>query len=524
VRPFFSGLTTDASSFTAGVPGGETLPLKWFSGGNVPQVSLLLDHPSWAYPQYIARAIPNGGVYLWNVPQSLAAGSDYSVIVWFSPQVYNRSSTFSIADPCGYINCGTYGTCNNGICECLSGYTGTQCTLSPCAAAQCNTLHSTCDDTVGVCNCTGGYTGARCMTSPSCTEPCNNGYRSEDLIGGCSSCICNNQWSGAACDTCNLKCENGFAPDASCSTCQCGTDTGFYGDQCQCRYLTGSIKLKVTDASWVTSDATADSNLWRFNATFANDLAAAVPGTSAAMFSVQSVTVVSGGVLVSFYIMQNCPKVSQEWQSGDMMMLDTSPIVMDWSSRRLLQATETELTSAPLPANITSNLRLQVLDTDSGMYKGVITSHADMSTLQMSDDPTTGGQSTMFGLTTTVWIGILAGVGVVIAAIVVGICCYRSKKAKKLNDMLDHSAGEYSGAITATSPSANSAPYEAAETASPTHTPNPTSGTGAPSRFIPAAPAKKPLPLNWSLQKSNEGHPYWFNAVTGESTWIQPTA
>jgi hypothetical protein len=32
------------------------------------------------------------------------------------------------------------------------------------------------------------------------------------------------------------------------------------------------------------------------------------------------------------------------------------------------------------------------------------------------------------------------------------------------------------------------------------------------------------LPPNWSMQKNEEGHPYWWNSVTGESTWTKPTA
>ena len=33
----------------------------------------------------------------------------------------------SCADPCKDVNCGTYGTCNEGACDCESGYSGDNC-------------------------------------------------------------------------------------------------------------------------------------------------------------------------------------------------------------------------------------------------------------------------------------------------------------------------------------------------------------------------------------------------------------
>jgi hypothetical protein len=136
------------------------------------------------------------------VPTSLPQGNDYSIITWFSPEIYNRSATFSVADPCGYISCGTYGTCVAGVCSCLSGYTGTECSLSPCAAAQCNLAHSTCDELTGTCNCTSGYQGVQCRTPPNCAATClNGGYVSESLISGCGPCVCSNYWTDSTCQT-----------------------------------------------------------------------------------------------------------------------------------------------------------------------------------------------------------------------------------------------------------------------------------------------------------------------------------
>lgn len=283
----------------------------------------------------------------------------------------------------------------------------------------------------------------------------------------------------------------------------------------------------MTDSSWLVVDA----NVWRFNDTFANDLAAAIPGTTAAMFEVQSISSVAGGALVKFYIMQHCPRVSNRWESGSAAMY-IADIALDWSAttRKLLQTvTVTETSTPPVPSNVSATLRVQANDIDGGIRKGVITSNADMSTLQVQDDSSSSSTSTEV-LSLPIIIVIAACAGIVLLSIIIGGCWYRSKNAKKLNEILDRSGVEFSAAATgsptnvgvseATSPSAYSTTSPRTAAASPPAI--------AVKRAAPLAPVRPAaaggLPPNWSMQKTDEGHPYWFNSISGESTWTKPTA
>jgi hypothetical protein len=72
-------------------------------------------------------------------------------------------------NPCASITCENGGTCNNGTCDCPSGYSGNKCqTLTnPCANVTCLN-GGTCS--VGICNCPAGYTGANCGTQKTPTK------------------------------------------------------------------------------------------------------------------------------------------------------------------------------------------------------------------------------------------------------------------------------------------------------------------------------------------------------------------
>jgi len=550
--PNFAAITTDTKSFTAGVPIGESLPLKWYSTGNMPTVSLLLDRSDWAYPIYIARQIQNGGVYLWSVPKNLPAGDDYSIIMWYSREVQNRSATFSIADSCGYTKCGPYGRCRDGECECLAGYTGTFCSLSPCAAAGCG-LHATCDETVGVCNCTDGFTGPQCQTPPDCPARCMNGGYVTESIGSngtagsaCGDCVCPYFWTGDTCGTCSLKCENGRSPDASCRSCDCGTDSGFYGERCQCKYLSGTIKIAFSGSTeWINSTG-AGSHLWRFNDTFSNDLVAAIPGTKPAMFQVVSVKAVSSGIVVKFNIMQNCPKVSNAWQSEDFHVESVEYDLEVSAARKLLQQIE-EITqdAAPLPQAINSTLKFQVNDDDSGLYKGVITSQADMTSLSITEpkevivpDDKSSSETSFFDIV-PLWascIGIVGIVALIIAVVPMVRCWRRSQKAKKLAEVIDHSKLPVEFPVTVNSPtsasemvlSPTSSAYSAVTSPVAPRAPNstfaPTSAKKIPPPPPRRAPAADALPRNWEIQKTEDGQTYYYNQSTGESLWERPTA
>ncbi len=84
-------------------------------------------------------------------------------------------------DKCKDITCLNGGSCIDGACNCVNGYTGDRCQTSKCEGVTCMNGGSCIN---GACNCVNGYTGDRCQTAPappvasftidktSCTAPC----------------------------------------------------------------------------------------------------------------------------------------------------------------------------------------------------------------------------------------------------------------------------------------------------------------------------------------------------------------
>jgi hypothetical protein len=81
-----------------------------------------------------------------------------------------------IVYPCANKNCGTFGTCNNGLCICKNGYSGNNCEIPPPVQCNinCNVLNrNTCitDNTCGKCK--NGFTGLDTGNN-LCKISCNN--------------------------------------------------------------------------------------------------------------------------------------------------------------------------------------------------------------------------------------------------------------------------------------------------------------------------------------------------------------
>ena len=66
-------------------------------------------------------------------------------------------------DLCKNINCGFHGSCIDGLCKCIDGYTGTLCQIEPdiCKNIDCGT-NGQCLQ--GQCLCNSGWTGDKCQT------------------------------------------------------------------------------------------------------------------------------------------------------------------------------------------------------------------------------------------------------------------------------------------------------------------------------------------------------------------------
>ena len=78
--------------------------------------------------------------------------------------------------PCSNINCGQFGSCNNGVCICKNGYTGKICEIAPNIACDinCKTLNRNNCKSNNICgNCLNGFIGDNNSNS-LCKINCNN--------------------------------------------------------------------------------------------------------------------------------------------------------------------------------------------------------------------------------------------------------------------------------------------------------------------------------------------------------------
>jgi len=79
--------------------------------------------------------------------------------------------TCPIEDPCAGVTC-VNGQCNDGICVCDAGWTGTDCSASTNLCADVDCVNGQCVD--GTCKCDNGWTGPACEEEVIVTgTPCN---------------------------------------------------------------------------------------------------------------------------------------------------------------------------------------------------------------------------------------------------------------------------------------------------------------------------------------------------------------
>ena len=82
-----------------------------------------------------------------------------------------------IVYPCSNINCGQFGTCNNGICICKNGYTGKNCEIVPIITCNinCKTINRNNCQSNNICgNCLNGFIGDNNNSNSLCKVQCNN--------------------------------------------------------------------------------------------------------------------------------------------------------------------------------------------------------------------------------------------------------------------------------------------------------------------------------------------------------------
>ena len=275
------------SSSVTTVVAGDRLLIEWASTGDISYVSLSLARRTTTFHtshdinrtspdldyyydgQYLAVDIPNSGEWEWSVPYSLPPATDYTVRVSYSAQVYADSAAVSVMDSaCGYVECGEHGTCRHGQCQCEYGWSGSDCSTSPCDELRCNWEHAVeCNalswltgspsySTAGQqCSCLDGWSGPLCATPPSCASElqCRHGgdtdlstvfvsYSNETTAQYCGRCKCQGRWQGATCSVCPITCAAGGVVDDNCTRCDC--PDGFYGAACQSRYYQLNMTLQ----------------------------------------------------------------------------------------------------------------------------------------------------------------------------------------------------------------------------------------------------------------------------------------
>ena len=189
-------------------------------------------------------------------------------------------------DRCTGVDCGQFGSCSNGFCECdrQTGYTGARCQVppDPCdfpTSVDCG-LHGACVSETGRCQCSGGFSGESCESPP---DLCSLSGRSAAGLppfdcganGRCFSqpevdptCICSNGYTGPLCnippDSCRyptpIVCGNhGFCADGAC-VC-----TNRYSGG-RCEIPPGATLLVSGQPTEVTIDAGGEKARFEFDA------------------------------------------------------------------------------------------------------------------------------------------------------------------------------------------------------------------------------------------------------------------
>ncbi|GEM_PF-191585 len=128
----------------------------------------------------------------------------------------------SCSDKCADVTCLNAGTCDDGNCECLAGYSGTNCEIADLCIVNAISCENGGTCVNGECNCPDGYSGPSCEVVDEClvnNVSCANGGICVD-----GECQCPTGWYGP---TCEISCPNGTFDGTSC-VC----NDGYEGPDC----------------------------------------------------------------------------------------------------------------------------------------------------------------------------------------------------------------------------------------------------------------------------------------------------
>ena len=431
---------------------GDVLLIEWSTVGDIPYVSISLrplptnDSSSAAYysddAYSVAVDVLNYGEWTWTVPVSLSAYQSYSVRVSYSADVYGDSAAVRVVESaCAVVECGEHGTCGvSGQCTCSAGWSGSDCSVSPCDSLRCNWAHANeCNalswlagsgsySTAGQqCSCLDGWSGPLCATPPQCASElvCANGGDTDlstvfvDYSGAtdahyCGRCKCTGRWQGTTCEVCPITCAAGGVVDEQCTRCDC--PDGYYGAACQSRYYELTMQLDAGEAA--TRDIlVSTARLRRLEQSAASELASAAG--FAALTSLISVAVTAepsrdsthiqlstrlaySSVLVSsFDVGQSLlPSVGLSDGAGSGAIASVNPASL--TAYRLQPAVQqSNRTAARTLLQALTTLMQMMSEADSILYRGDVLSQLDTAAGVQVVDPTGQDSLALQALTAT---------------------------------------------------------------------------------------------------------------------------